>query len=107
LGRLRRRFNLWKESKKSEEEGGQLRIQTRNIKMNSFAVLPQQFEYENDYIQAEDFIRKIYGDSRFSKRGKLNFEGINEITKHMIKIPIKQYYKIIVIKTGILRHIKL
>lgn len=83
-----------KSPKKSEEEGGQLRIQTRNIKMNSFAVLPQQFEYENDYIQAEDFIRKIYGDSRFSKRGKLNFEGINEITKHMIKIPIKQYYKI-------------
>jgi len=78
----------------SEEEGGQLRIRTRNIEGAVFDVLPQQFEYDNNYIQAEDFISKIYKNYRFSKKGKLNFEGINEITKHMVKISPRQYYSI-------------
>ncbi len=79
---------------RNEEEGGQLRIRTRNIEGAIFNVLPQQFEYDNEYVQAEDFIRKIYKNSRFSKKGKLSFEGINEITKHMVKISPRQYYKI-------------
>jgi len=78
---------------KNEEDGGQLRIRTRNIEGAVFDVLPQQFEYEYDYIQAEDFINRIYKDSKFSRKGNLNFEGINEITKHMVKISPRQYYK--------------
>lgn len=79
---------------KNEEDGGQLRIRTRNIEGTVFDVLPQQFEYKNDYIQAEDFIEYLYKNSKFSRKGELNFEGINEITKHMVKISPKQYYKL-------------
>lgn len=79
---------------RNEEDGGQLRIRTRNIEGAVFAVLPQKFEYDDNHIQAEDFIKKIYKNSRFSKKDELNFEGINEITKHMVKISPKQYYKL-------------
>ena len=77
---------------RDEEKGGQLRINTRNIKIDSVDVLPQQFLYNNEYIQAEDFIIKIHQDSDFSRKCKLTFDGINEITKHMLKLSSKQYY---------------
>lgn len=77
---------------KSEEEGGQLRIQTRNIGMNTFDVLPEQFEYDGGHVQAQDFLKKICSNPRFVKNGELNFRGINEISKYLIKVPIKFYY---------------
>lgn len=77
---------------KNEEEGGQLRITTRNIKINTFDVLPQQFVYNGEYIQAEDFINKIFLNPSFSEKDKLTFKGINEISKYMLNLSSKQYY---------------
>jgi len=78
---------------KNEEEGGQMRIKTRNIEVPMYDVLPQQFEFNDYCIQVEDFIKKIYGNHRFLKKdGNLNFEGINEISKYMIKVSSKLYF---------------
>ncbi len=78
---------------KNEEDGCQMRIQTRNIEVPMYDVLPQQFEYNDYYIQVEDFIKKIYRNRRFLKKdGNLNFEGINEISKYMIKVSSKLYF---------------
>jgi CRISPR-associated endonuclease/helicase Cas3 len=78
---------------RNEEEGGQMRIQTRNINHITYDVLPQQFEYEDYFIQAEDFIKKIYGNYRFLRKdGNLNFEGINKISKYMVKVSNKLYF---------------
>lgn len=78
---------------RNEEEGGQMRIQTRNIEQIMYDVLPQQFEFGDYCIQAKDFIKKIYGNYRFLRKdGNLNFEGINEISKYMIKVSSKLYF---------------
>ncbi|KAF5050594.1 hypothetical protein DSECCO2_427880 [anaerobic digester metagenome] len=81
-----------KRPNKSEEEGGQLRIQTRNIGMNTFDVLPEQFEYKDGHIQAQDFIKKICSNPQFAKNNELNFNGINEISKYLIKVSNKFYF---------------
>ena len=78
---------------RNEEEGGQMRIQTRNIEVPMYDVLPQQFECDDHCIQAGDLIKKIYRNHRFLKKdGNLNFEGINEISKYMIKVSSKLYF---------------
>ena len=82
-----------KKPTRNEEEGGHLRVRTRNIEVSSYDVLPQQFEYNDYCIQAEDFIKKISQNPRFLKKdGDLNFEGINEISKYMIKVSSKLYF---------------
>lgn len=77
---------------RDEEKGGQMRIMTRIIDSQKFDVLPQIFEYENEEIPAGNFIQKIHTDNRFVKKGKLNSYGINEISKHLLKISPKRYF---------------
>ncbi len=77
---------------RDEEKGGQMRILTRTIDRQKFDVLPQIFEYENEEIPAGNFIQKIHTDNRFVKKGKLNSHGINEISKHLLKISPQRYF---------------
>jgi CRISPR-associated endonuclease/helicase Cas3 len=84
-----------KSPRQDEEKGGQLRITTRNIKVPTYDVLPQQFEYNGDYIQVEDFIKNIGENPCFLKKGgTLNFAGMNEISKYMIKVSEGLYFKL-------------
>jgi hypothetical protein len=79
---------------RNEEKGGQMRIMTRIIDRQKIDVLPQIFEYENEEIAAEIFIQRIHTDKRFVKKGKLNSYGINEISKHLLKISPQKYFVI-------------
>jgi len=79
---------------RDEEKGGQMRIMTRIIDRQKFDVLPQIFEYENEEISAENFIQKIHANNKFVKNGKLNSIGINEISKHLLKISSRKYFSI-------------
>ena len=69
-----------------------MRIMTRIIDRQKIDVLPQIFEYENEEIAAGIFIRKIHTNKKFVKKGKLNSYGINEISKHLLKISPKRYF---------------
>lgn len=68
----------------SEEDGGQLRIQTRNIEVHKIQVLPQKFEYNKKIITATDFIDKIY--RRYNYEDKLTKKGLLKIVECMINI---------------------
>lgn len=75
----------------SEEKGGQLRIQTRDINMPSTLVLPSAFHYNDIYISAEDFINNIYENHNYE--GNLTSEGLSEIMNHMVNISYEFYVK--------------
>ena len=81
-----------REPYREEENGGQMRIMTRIIDRQKFDVLPQIFEYENEEISAENFVQKIHANNKFVKNGKLNSIGINEISKHLLKISSRKYF---------------
>ncbi|ATZ60993.2 MAG: CRISPR-associated helicase Cas3' [Methanosarcinales archaeon Met12] len=79
---------------RDEENGGRMRIRTRRIDRQKFDVLPQIFKYENKEISAENFIQKVHADDKFAKNGKLNTDGINEISKYLLKISPWRYFSI-------------
>ncbi len=74
----------------SEEEGGQLRIQTRQIDVQNVSVLPNCLLYGENTISTEDFLRKIYETHNY----KENFtqEGLNIIFEHMINVSSKLFF---------------
>lgn len=75
----------------SEENGGQQRFLTRKIETINFSVLPKYFEYNDNYICVNEFLQKILENNNFE--GKLNSEGLNEISKYMINVSNKFYFK--------------
>lgn len=74
----------------SEEEDGQLRIQTRQIDVQNVSVLPNCLLYGRNTISTEDFLRKIYEIHSY----KENFtqEGLNIIFEHMINVSSKLFF---------------
>lgn len=69
----------------NEEDGGQLRIQTRIIDIQNISVLPLFFNYGNDeFVNIETFIREIY--KKYNFKGKFTQEGINKISECMINV---------------------
>lgn len=75
-----------------EEKGGMLRIKTRLIEDIKLDVLPSMFEYNDEYLTAEDFLNKISKKEKFLKtNGTLNSYGVDEISKHTVKISRGEY----------------
>ena len=68
----------------SEEDGGLLRIQTRDINVQNISVLPILFENEQDFIFVNDFIQDIFG--RFHFGGKFTNKGLEKIFECMINV---------------------
>lgn len=74
----------------SEEDGGQQRIETRNIEVNTVSVLPKYFEYNEDYVSANDFVDIIYKNYNF--KDKFTQEGLVIIMEHLISVSINFYH---------------
>lgn len=74
----------------SEENDGQLRIQTRNINIPSIPVLPNCFLYDDKFILADDFIINIY--DKYDYNGKFTQEGLNKILECLINVSSKSYF---------------
>lgn len=74
----------------SEENKGELRIQTRNMNIRSIAVLPSCFYYETDYISVRDVITKIYNKNNY--KDKFTSGGLSEIMRYMVNVTSKFYY---------------
>lgn len=74
----------------SEEEGGQLRIQTRQIDVQNVSVLPNCLLYGENTISTEDFLRKIYETHNY--KGNFTQEGLNIIFEHMINVSSKLFF---------------
>lgn len=93
-------WNVYKEDlifggKPSKDEDGNLRIITREIDVMPFDVLPQSFNYNKELVNPQGFINKIFSNKGFiTKNKKLNKKGINEITRHMLKVSNKRYYPV-------------
>ncbi|WP_305513808.1 hypothetical protein [Methanobrevibacter sp. V14] len=68
----------------NEEDGAQLRIQTRTIDVQNIAVLPSMFIYDNEVVSAIEFIKNIY--NKFNNNGKFTQRGLNKISECMINI---------------------
>ena len=77
----------------SEENGGQLRIQTRDINVQNISVLPINFGFKEDYISTRDFIKNIYDLNNFNE--KFTQEGINKISECMLNVSYNLYLKYI------------
>ena len=75
----------------SEENGGQLRIQTRDISVQNISVLPSCFVYDEDYISACDFIKEVYKYNNFND--KFTQEGLNKIVECMINVSYNLFLK--------------
>lgn len=74
----------------SEEEGGQLRIQTRQIDIQTISALPNNFCYEKNYISSEDFLKKIYETHNY--KDNLTQEGLNIVFECMVNISSNLYF---------------
>lgn len=74
----------------SEEDGGQQRIETRDIEVNTVSVLPKYFEYDDNYVSADDFLDIIYKNYNFED--KFTQEGLVIIMEHLISVSINFYY---------------
>ncbi len=68
----------------SEEDGGLLRIQTRDISVQNISVLPILFEYEHDFIHVTDFIKNIFEEFHFED--KFTNKGLEKIFECMINV---------------------
>jgi CRISPR-associated endonuclease/helicase Cas3 len=80
-----------KSSSFSEEDNGQLRIQTRDINAQNYTVLPQIICYD-DYISTEDFLNTIHEKHNYD--GEFTPKGISLINEYMITISSNSYNKI-------------
>lgn len=93
-------WNVYKEDlifggKPSKDEEGNLRIITREIDVMPFDVLPQSFNYNKELVTPEGFLNKVFSNKDFiTKNKKLNKKGINEITRHMLKVSYKRYHSL-------------
>jgi len=76
----------------SKNEEGNLRIITREIDSMQFDVLPRTFEYHGEQIDVDTFLRHLYTTNVFCRNNKLTKNGVNELTRHMLKISNKHYY---------------
>lgn len=74
----------------SEEEGGQLRLQTRKIDVQNISVLPSCFMHGDDSILVEDFLEEIYKKHNF--KGNFTQDGLNKIFECMINVSSKFYF---------------
>lgn len=74
----------------SNEDDGQLRLQTRKINVQSIPVLPYLINYNGKFICTNDFIKKIY--NKFNYNGKLTQLGLNKILECMINVSVNLYY---------------
>lgn len=77
----------------SEENGGQLRIRTRDINVQNISVLPINFLFDEDYISAEDYIKQVFDSNNF--KNKFTQEGLNKISECMLNVSYKLYCKFI------------
>ncbi len=68
----------------SEEDGGQLRIQTRDISVQNISILPAFFEYCGELIFVEDFIHNIYENHNYDN--KFTNKGLEKIFECMINV---------------------
>ncbi len=75
----------------SEEDGGQLRIQTRKIDVQNISVLPNTFYFEGNFMIVDDFIDSIYENYNFD--GNFTQEGLNKIFECMINVSSKYFFK--------------
>lgn len=71
----------------NEENGGQLRVQTRDINIQNIAVLPRNFYFENKFMDVEEVIAIIYNDNNFDEKFTLN--GFNMLSECMINVSYK------------------
>lgn len=72
----------------NEEDGGQLRIQTRKIDVQNISVLPLFFYYNGEeFLNVEFFIMNMY--KKFNFEGKFTQEGLNKISECMINVSYK------------------
>lgn len=76
----------------SEESDKPLRIQTRDINVKNFLVLPQIICYNGEEIFVRDFLKKICCNYNF--KGKLTQKGMLIINKYMININSQYYHTI-------------
>ena len=74
----------------SEENGGELRLKTRDINIQNFSVLPSIVNYNDEYINVIDFIKKVY--QNYNYEGKFTNEGMNIISGYLINIASNLYY---------------
>lgn len=74
----------------SNEDEGQLRLQTRKIDVQSIPVLPYIIYYNGEQIAACDFIKKIYNKHNYN--GNISQKGLNEILKYMINVSASLYF---------------
>lgn len=74
----------------SEENGGELRLKTRDINIQNFSVLPLIVNYNEEHINVIDFIKKVY--QNYNYNGKFTNEGINIISGYLINIASNLYY---------------
>ena len=75
----------------SEEDGGQLRIRTRDISVESISVLPSCFLYEGEYISAGEFIKQIYENNNYND--KFTQKGLSKIFECMVNISYSLFRK--------------
>lgn len=68
----------------NEEEGCQLRIQTRTIDVQNITVLPINFFYKNEFFYIGDFIKQTF--DKHNNKCKFTQEGINKISECMINV---------------------
>jgi len=86
---------LFGESPTRNSEDGETRIKTRQIDQQ-YDVLPQIFEYKDEMISAEGFVKKLKKNRKFFNMIKENptNKGVLELKKHMLKISSGQYYRL-------------
>ena len=77
----------------SEENGGQLRIQTRDINVQNISVLPINFVFKEGYVSATDYIKNIYELNNFNE--KFTHDGLNKISESMLNVSYNLYLKYI------------
>ncbi len=75
----------------SEENRGQLRIQTRDISVQNISVLPLCFVNDDGYISACDFIKEVYKYNNFND--KFTQIGLNKIVECMINVSYNLFLK--------------
>ncbi|WP_298525251.1 CRISPR-associated helicase Cas3', partial [uncultured Methanobrevibacter sp.] len=75
----------------SEEEGGQLRIRTRDISVENISVLPFCFSYNGEYVLATEFIKQIFNNHNYND--KFTSEGLNKILECTINVTYKLFKK--------------
>lgn len=74
----------------SNEDDGQLRLQTRKIDVQSIPVLPYIIDYNKEQISASDFIKKIYIEHNYN--GNISQIGLNKIFECMVNVSANLYF---------------